>query len=367
MNCILGAGFTGLAAGIKTGFPIYEMSELSGGICRSYEKEGFQFSHGGPHFLFGKGIGLEYIKTLVKVNEYERKAGVYYNHIFPYPFQTTAEYDFESNTGSMKEWLKNTFGKAQCNLFFNPFNEKYTAGLFEDIIQVDEYKSPPAGGKGFVSTFCDPVDGLTNLVEKMADKCVINYRKKVVNIDTSHKIITFQDGKYIQYEKLISTIPLNTMSKMCGRALNLPYSSVLVINIGAEKEKNTPDDHWLYIPFCKSGFHRIVFYSNVDKTKAPEGKIGLAVEIAFLGDSKNLDIEKIVFNVIEELQSWRFIGKVITVDPTIIDTAYTWLYSRDDAKVEIDRLRESDIISTGRYGSWKFCGMVDSIKMGFEV
>lgn len=369
MNIILGAGLTGLAAGIKTGFPIYEMTDKAGGICRSYEKEGFQFSKGGPHFLFGKGIGLDYIKSLVEVNEYDRIAGIYYNHIFPYPFQTTAEKEFVANAGSMKAWMGDKFGKVQCNLFFDPFNEKYTAGLYDEVIQADEYKSPPPGGKGFVSTFCDPVNGLTELVDKMSAKCDIKYNKKLTRIDIHNKIVGFEDGDSVKYDKLISTIPLNKMSELCGRHARLPYTSVLVINIGADIDVNTPCEHWLYIPFCKSGFHRIVFYSNVDKKKAPFGEVGLAVEIAFQGvDYKDLDVEDIVFNVVEELQAWGFIGRVITVDPTWIETAYTWMYAKAAPQVEIDWLKEeADVISTGRYGSWKFCGMVESIKQGLEV
>ncbi|RTK93067.1 protoporphyrinogen oxidase-like protein [Candidatus Saccharibacteria bacterium] len=363
---ILGSGFTGLAAGIKTGFPIYEASNHAGGICTTYAKDGFQFSNGGPHFLFGKGVGLDYIKSLVPVNEYERKAGVYYNHIFPYPLQTTAQKVNAVNKGSLKEWLGNTFSQAECNLFFNPFNEKYTAGLYDQVVQVEEFKSPPAGGVGFVSTFCDPVNGLTDLVSKMAEKCTINYNHEAIGIDTKEKIVFFKN-KHVKYEKLISTIPLGRLLRLCGREgdFKLPCTSVLVINIGADKAVNTPDEHWLYVPFCKSGFHRLCFYSNVDKSKAPEGKVGMAVEIAYYGDQP--DIERVSFEVIKELQDWGMIGKVITIDPTIVKVAYTWEYNKGDAKKEIDWLRERDIISTGRYGKHKFQGMVDSIKDGFEV
>jgi len=57
-NMILGAGFTGLAAGMNTGWPVYEGSDKPGGICSSYDKYGFTFSAGGPHWIFESGKNL---------------------------------------------------------------------------------------------------------------------------------------------------------------------------------------------------------------------------------------------------------------------------------------------------------------------
>lgn len=367
---ILGAGFTGLAAGIKTKAPIYEASEHAGGICRSYHKDGFEFATGGGHWVFGKNKGYDYIKSLVPLNEYKRKASVYYNAKFPYPFQTTAQKNIDWNDGSLKHWLTYKFGIEQSNLFFHPFNEKYTAGLYNEVIQDDEYKTPPAGGVGFVSVFSDPVGGLGIVVDKMAEKCHITYKKRAVKINTEAKSVLFEDNEVVWYDKLISTIPLNQLLWMCGkRDFDLPYSSVLVLNIGAEPDVNLPDDHWLYVPFCKTNFYRIGFYSNVDSSKAPEGMVSLSVEMAFPAeyDYEDLDIPFITQEVIKELQAWRFIGKVITTDPTWVKTAYTWLRDKDEAKKNIEWLKERDIVSTGRYGKWKFQGFTQSIADGLEV
>ena len=368
---ILGAGFTGLAAGIKTGFPIYEATDKAGGICNSYEMEGFQFFNGGPHLLFGKGVGLDYIKSLVPVNEHEKRAGVYYNKMFHYPIQTIAQQKTEIRAGTFKAWTHKHFSEAECNLFFDPFNEKYTAGLYNEVIQYDDYKTPPAGSKGFVSTFCDPVNGLADVVNRMAAQCTIHYNKRVAFVLVDQKTVMFTDGTTEKYDKLISTIPLNHLLFMAGKKdVNLPYSSVFVLNIGAEPEVNTPTDHWVYTPFCKSGFHRIGLYSNVDKRKAPEGMVNLSVEMAFASHwdyETDIDAPFIAQEVIKELKEWRMIGKVKVFDPTWVPTAYTWLYSKKDQIDSLAWLKERDIISTGRYGKWHFQGLVDSIKDGFEV
>lgn len=358
---IIGAGFAGMAAGIKTGATIYEATDKSGGICQSYIKDGFHFSNGGPHWIFGKGEGLEYIKSLVEVREYTRKAGVYYNHIFPYPFQNR-EYHSPVR-GTFKHWLYENFGDDNCELFFYPFNKKYTAGLYDEIIPQDEYKSPKTG-RGWVSTFCDPVNGLSDLVYKMASQCDIKYNKKVLMINPSNHVLTFEDGEVLEYDRLISTIPLNKCIEICENTVNLPYTSVLVINIGAEPGPNLPKEHWIYIPFCKSGFHRVAFYTNVDPSKAPEGKVGLSVEIAF---RDNIDVDTVKWEVMKELQNWGWIGDIIIYSTDVVPCAYTWQYNREDVPKALAWLKERDIISTGRYGKWKFQGLTQSIEDGFNV
>ena len=354
-SIILGAGVTGLAAGFKTGFPIYEASDKPGGICRSYERDGFEFSVGGGHWIFGD-IGE--VKNLVELNTYERRAGIYYNHTFPYPFQTCAEQNFTHNRGSMKSWMLKNFGKAECNLFFNPFNEKYTAGFYDDIVPVDKYKSPPAGGKGFCPVFYDPVDGLNALIDAMAAKCDIKYDSRAVRINLKGKFIEFNDT-VVPYDKLISTIPLDEMMNMCGQPCDLPYSSVVALNIGATADVNTPKEHWLYVPFCKSGFYRVGVYSNI----RPNKNVSMWVEIATKPPKNIIDIGA----VIDELKSWRFIGDVITSDYTFIEHAYTWNRTLKERERCLNWLKEHDIISIGRYGKWKFQGIAESIADGLGV
>lgn len=372
-NMVIGSGFAGMAAGIKLNCPIYEMTNKAGGICQDYVKDGFTFSNGGPHWLFGKDIGLEYIKTLVEVKEYERNAGVYYNHTFPYPFQQEMQKSPEILGNSFKNDLWNRFGTEQCNMFFFPFNEKYTAGMMDKILPQDAYKSPTKGN-GWVSTFCDPVGGLSTLVGKMASQCDIKYNKEAVSIDTENKIVRFKgDWKDLhnveKYDRLISTIPLPHLMRLCGQEVDLPYTSVLVINIGAEPDINFPKEHWLYIPFCKSGFHRVAFYTNVDKLKAPEGKIGLSVEVAFKDMHTSHWFQEKALEIIEELKSWKWIKDnyetVWSID--IVPCAYTWEYNREDVPNAIQWLKERDIISTGRYGKHKFQGLTQSIEDGFNV
>lgn len=372
-NLIIGGGFSGLAAGIKTGYPVYEATDSLGGICSNYFKNGFEFFTGGPHYLFENDKTVEamkFVQSLVELNSYDRHAGVYYNHIFPYPIQTFTQETHKSTPGYFKHWLSEKFSTAENNMFFYPFNQKYTAGLMDEIIQYDGYKTPKAGTNGFVSRFHDPVGGLGGLIDKMSKKCQIHINKRAIKISPEERIVIFQDGEAVKYDKLISTIPLNQCLSLCGnKNYSLPYSAVFVLNIGAEPGPNLPKEHWLYIPFCKSGFHRVGFYTNVDPLKAPEGKVGLSVEMAFGAEYlyDDLDVDFIIQEFVAELQSWGWIKDVIVTDPTYVRTAYTWNLTLNERERHIAWLKERNIISTGRYGSWKFCGILESITDGFNL
>src|SRR5262245_40964300 len=91
---ILGAGMTGLAAGMVSKLPVLEAESSPGGICSSYymrpdtsevlaaqpaDQEVYRFENGGGHWLFGGDpMILEFIGKLVPVERYARISSVYF-------------------------------------------------------------------------------------------------------------------------------------------------------------------------------------------------------------------------------------------------------------------------------------------------
>src|SRR5271155_3982526 len=89
---ILGGGMTGLAAGMASGLPVYEAAPYPGGICASYymrpqtserlheepaDGEAYHFEVGGGHWIFGGDPAvIEFIRSMVKVQTYNRRASV---------------------------------------------------------------------------------------------------------------------------------------------------------------------------------------------------------------------------------------------------------------------------------------------------
>lgn len=361
-NIILGAGVTGLTAGIKTGYPIYEASDTAGGLCRSYNKNGYRFERGGGHWIFGGGESIDFLSSYGKLKKYKRKAGVYYNQIFDAPIQNYFKENELIEDGTMQDWLINRFGYEQCRLFFFPFNKKYTCGYYESCIQDDEHKSP-TDNKIYNDEFYYPEHGLANLVDSMADKCDVHYNKRAISVNIKKKNVTFSDGTSIKYDKLISTIPLKNMLTLIGvDSPDLVRTSVAVTNIGAERAFKCPHKHWLYIPDEKIPFFRVGFYSNVSRDFAfIKDGVAIGVETAFIGEPPTTYHRMKTANTIRD---WNWIAEIDVIDEHIIDTAYTWMHKGHNREEYLKMLEENDIVSTGRYGKWKFQGIVDCVKDG---
>jgi len=291
---------------------------------------------------------------------------------------------------TMKEWLEFNFGSTLCRLFFFPFHNLYTAGLYAAIAPQDAYKSPlnisrviqgaykVTAPAGYNATFIYPAKGLDVLVGAIARNCDVRYNKRIVRIDTEKRKLYFAQGGSAHYDKLISTLPLNKVMTMAGLDAGVPadpYTSVLVLNIGARRGKNCPDEHWLYIPDSRSGFHRVGFYSNVDNSFLPwsaqrdKSRVSIYVERAYPGGKKPRDKEAKAYadKTVRELQEWGFIKEVEVFDPTWIDVAYTWVWPGSTWREEaVKILKGYNIYQIGRYGAWKFQGIADSIKEGLS-
>ncbi len=426
---ILGAGMTGLAAGLASGSPIYEAEEKPGGICSSYyvypgdnkrlknapaDGEAYRFEIGGGHWIFGDNPSiLRLIKNLLPVKQYKRRSKIYfpkYNLFVPYPLQNNLRY-LEKNiaikaiseifhglhssveVNTLKEWLEKNFGVTLCELFFFPFHELYTAGLFNHVAPQDLYKSPinlklviqgalnSVPDVGYNTTFVYPIGGLNLFSELLAAKCDVHYNKRAVSIDIKKKIVYFEDGLQKKYNTLISTLPLSQMIEITGLDSKIetrkdPSTAVLVVNIGAIRGHNCPNDHWIYISDSKVGFHRVGFYSNVDLSFIPSSKreshnyISLYVEKSYPYNMQVSDYEMKSEGekIVAELQEWGWIEDVEVIDPTFINIAYTWSWPFSSWKKDaLHILEKNDILQVGRYAQWEFKGISDSLREGLYV
>ncbi|HTL70233.1 MAG TPA: FAD-dependent oxidoreductase [Candidatus Eisenbacteria bacterium] len=424
-SLILGAGVTGLAAARATGFPVFEASDAPGGICRSYYVRpgtrarlnrapaggnAYRFEFGGGHWIFGGDARvLEFIESLTPVRRYGRRSSVYFpaeKRYVPYPIQNNlrrlgaarARTILRELSGprrtrrvrTLRQWLGAHFGPTLCRLFFHPFNRLYTAGLDRAVAPQDAYKSPVdlaairAGARGeppaagYNVTYLYPRKGLDVLARRLAAPCEVRYGKRAVRIDARAKLVRFSDGSRVAYDSLLSTLPLNRLVELTGVKLSTrpdPFTSVLVLNVGAVRGPNCPEDHWLYLPGTRSGFHRVGFYHNVDRSFLPRGRAGegrasLYVERAYANGEKpsRAAADRFVREALRELKDWGFIGEVEAADATWIDVAYTWEFPGSRWKEEaIGKLDALGIHSIGRYGRWTFQGIAESMKEGLSA
>jgi protoporphyrinogen oxidase len=411
---------TGLAAGITSGFRVLECLDHPGGICASYERDGYRFELGGGHWIFGgEPVVTRLLAGASELRSYRRRSAVLFlgarectrdlrNRLVPYPIQDNlfalpkgirevALAEILNGAGNhpadtMAGWLEQQFGRTLCRIFFDPFHERYTAGLFREIVPQDAYKSPIDKARvrhgsaqensdaGYNATFLYPACGLDAVSRWLAQRCDISYGTAVVRIDPRPRSIELSDGRTHTYEKIVATAPLNHTVEMAGLSGQVgppdPYTSVLVLNLGA----TLPDTplarngyHWLYIPDSRSGFHRIGYYSNVDPLFLPNGhrrspgRGSLYVETAFGGGKQPTAqaTHALVAAIIEELQQSGLIDKVEAADLTWVDVAYTWRRPGSNWVARAtSACQECGIEPAGRYGRWTFQGIAASLKEG---
>lgn len=281
--------------------------------------------------------------------------------------------------GTMADWLEAAFGPTLNRLFFRPFHELYTAGLYREIAPQDAFKSPSAGNvprarSGYNAVFVYPRPGLDVLTWKMAARCRIEFGRRVTAIDPERRILNFADGTRRAYLVLLSTLPLNRALALAGLRADHPedpYTSVLVLNLGAQRGRRCPSDHWVYVPQSSSRFHRVGFYSNVDPAFAPApDRVGIYVERSFRGGERPSagEVDGYAREVVRELQGWGFIGEVEALNADWVEVAYTWTRPRSTWRSEaLARLESKGIYPVGRYGRWTFQGMAASIGEGLAA
>lgn len=428
---ILGGGISGLAAGLASGAQVYEAGPRAGGLCASYylapgelrrqvqpppDGNAYRFEIGGGHWIWGcEGLIERFVSSLVSLRSYTRKAGVYMaagGQYAPFPIQyhlsalgselagrALAEIAEGAARpcpgGSMRAWFHSRFGPTLDELFFASFQSLYTAGLWEAIAPEDGDKSPldlprVIGGAlglspsaGYNARFLYPREGLGALAEKMAQRCRISCNQQVVAIEVQNRSLRFADGGSRKYGVLISTLPLFRILEMAGLRVAAPpdpYVSVLVLNVGGRKGATCPEDHWLYISGARSGFHRVGFYSNIDRSFLPQSlrrspqAVSLYAEKAFPGGARPSpqQTDRCAAQIIGELQAWGWLDAVDVADPTWIEVAYTWRAPQSRwPKLAIEALEQQGIYSIGRYGRWATGllqqGLAQALEMGFQA
>ena len=421
---ILGAGMTGLAAGVASGLPVFEALDHPGGICRSYylragssqpqptapeDDESYRFEIGGGHWIFGgDSLVHRFLESMAHLSAYQRRSAVYFREndcYIPYPLQNNLRFlhreiivpalqemclatTTRAKTTTMADWLQASFGPTLTRLFFDPFHQMYTAGLWQEIAPQDPYKSPvdlrqaiqgafsEPEPVGYNARFVYPGNGLEHLARQMAARADVRYGRRVVAIDVSARQIRFQDGEVISYRTLVSTLPLNQMLAMTALTVPSPPDpapGVLVLNIGAVRGPRCPEQHWLYLPDSAGGCHRVGFYSNVDRSflpasaRAGNDRVAIYVEKAYREGQKPLpqQITEVTAQVIAQLQQWEWIAAVEVSDPTWVEVAYTWSWPGSHWKQKaLALLERHHIYQVGRYARWTFQGIADSIRDG---
>ncbi|OGX44420.1 MAG: hypothetical protein A3G38_02360 [Omnitrophica WOR_2 bacterium RIFCSPLOWO2_12_FULL_51_8] len=417
---ILGAGLAGLSAawhmqrrGIEP--VIFEKEAEAGGLCRSKNIGGFNFDYDGHLLHFRSRYAFNLTRRLLGGNleRHQRSAWVYFQgRYIPYPFQANLrqlpaavikdcllglleakQNSHRKNTNhNFLNWIEHNFGRGIARHFMVPYNTKFWTLPPEKLscAWLDGFVPVPTLGQviegaveetrqqfGYNTVFWYPRKGAIDqlALSLAAGLKNIHTRCEVQAIDLRAKKVKTAGGGWEGYDYLISTLPLPELPDLVkdmplrvkGLFKKLKWNSILNVNLGLDK-KSGPLRHWAYFPQPESCFFRVGFYHNFSRTAAPCGKGALYAEVAYSPKEK-LRMEDILPRIQAGLKNTGLLnGKSRIIASDINDIKYGYPiydlnYSRTRGKI-MEYLAQAQIIPCGRYGSWRYFSMEDSLLDG---
>jgi protoporphyrinogen oxidase len=404
---ILGCGWSGIVVAIRLAMAYSTLycidKDFTGGLLRSVPLNGFVFDVGGSHVVFSKrreivegilSLGGEWVRR-------ERLAYVYIDGRFiPYPFENgiyvlpaelRVRYGLSmlraliSSSGerprNLREWIVKTFGEEVASDYLIPYNEKIWKRPL-DQISADWVYIP-----GRL-----PLPSLEDIVKAIAGLPTVGYREQAVfyyprkggiveQLKVAYRRAEELGVKFLQMEvrevkkggseflingvvkadKVISTLPLREAPAIFGlseesfrAAERLDYNSVVVVGVGLNSP--APKQHWIYVPDRRVPFHRYAWISNYGED-LPPNKSALIAEIT-VPPSEKVDVDALKHETIRWLAE---LGVIREEDIAVVATwfhkygypIYTLSHSEDTQIVE-DELRDTGVITFGRWGNWQY-------------
>ena len=421
---IIGAGPTGLAAAYYLGRAgntdtlLVEREDRVGGGCRSVQDQGYTWDHAGHILCSNDNEVLELYGTLLGDNLHwqNREAWVYSKNVYTrYPFQGSLyglpadvlkeciTGAIEARFGSLKanfnavsrapepppenfeEFIHRVWGKGIAKHFAVPYNEKlWTVPLAEmetswlagrvplpDLEQMIEGAlKPTPAPTGPNGRFGYPLrGGFQALMDGFLPhlKCETALNTRVVRVSPSNRTVLLDDGRTVQYDTLISTMPLPQLVQACGEeappevqaaAKALRHVSVRCVNLGIARE-NITDKHWIYYPE-DTVFHRIFVQGNASPHCNAPGGFALTAEITY-SPSKPLpcDGQALIERVVADC---RRVG-LLTEEDTVavanqVDLPCGYVVYDHARATNVQRIRDwmgqFGIVLAGRYGEWAY-------------
>lgn len=410
---IIGAGISGLtfANYAKDDYLIVEKENEVGGYCKTFKRDDYVWDYAG-HFFHFKTEEFKK-KFLDKMSQddivYNDKCTkiLYKGKFIDFPFQTNIHqldkeefidclYDLfnkeeKDNYDNFLDMLYGKFGKSIVEKFLKPYNEKLYATDLKNL-DVDAMGRffPYADKEAIIknmknhsvnsynSSFLYPKNGAGSFIKILydaLDKNKVLLNTSVVELDVNKKIAKLSNGKEVEYEYLINTMPLNKFIELIGgydELLNkLSYNKVLVFNLGFDKPSPLcTKEHWIYVPNKECNYYRAGFYNNILGTD----KLSMYIEIGYPKDAVITDdmIKKQLDLTLLNLKKDGIINdqiKLVDYVSVVMDPAYVHISTDTNRTIEElkDDLSNKNVYTIGRYGAWIYNSMEDSMISAKEL
>jgi protoporphyrinogen oxidase len=424
---IIGGGLAGLSAARalegRRDYLIAERENRPGGLAATINKGGFHFDYSGHllHLRWPETSKLILDALSGNCARIKRDARIYAHKSWtPYPFQANlsgmpdkvrsecvggflAAYNAGHTPYAIRHtqkkpevfsrWTRRVFGEGISKHFMLPYNaklwqyplERLTTEWCAPFVPMPRPEEVIAGaygeqteGLGYNTIFHYPKHGgIGALAAALAIKSRgLRLGLEVTSINLKKRVALVKHFGAVNFTRLINTAPLNDFIAMTEdapagvkrAAAALRHNTVYVLNLGVKGV--TSNMHWGYFPGPEFPFYRAGIATNFSKRLAPAGCATFYVEIATSGAAP--DLASAETDIIKGLRVCGLIKSPAQVVERLwlkIPCAYV-IYNRERSAalpVFFDWLKSKKIQSIGRYGSWKYSFMEESVKEGLEA
>jgi protoporphyrinogen oxidase len=423
---ILGTGMAGFGAahrlrqeGYDGELVMYDKNPYIGGHTASFESDdGFIFDDG-PHIsftdderlqdLFAKNIDHEYETLKASVNNY------WQGHWIKHPAQCNlhglpsdlivdiiddfvdAKHQSNGEIENYEEWLYAKFGETFAETFPMVYGKKYHTveaknmdidwlgpRLYQPDLQevLKGALKPSTPDVHYVDKFRYPTNhGFVHYLEKFKRLADINLNHKVTSIDAKNKLIRFENGKTVEYEEVISSIPLpelvtniieNVPDEVVEAGEKLACTSCILVNIGVDRPDFT-DAVWTYFYDPDIIFTRLSFPHLMSPNNVPPGCGSIQAEIYY--SDKYRPVDRKPTDCIEPtITDLKRCGLIKEDDEVIHKSADFIKYAnvifdldrKEAVKLVHNYLDDIGIHYCGRYGDWGYMWTDQAFRSGEE-
>ncbi|MBX9652853.1 FAD-dependent oxidoreductase [bacterium] len=288
-------------------------------------------------------------------------------------------------TDNFEDFIYRVWGKGIAKHFAIPYNRKLWA------VPLHEMETSWLGGRVPMPNLQEMIEGALRpsikpmgpnarfgyplrggfqaLMDGFLDHLQGEYRLNtaVRRISVIEKKIETSNDEILEFDTLISTMPLPVLVKMIGAeapakirqaAARLRNVSVRCVNIGVGRS-NVTDKHWIYYPE-DTVFHRIFVQGNASPHCNPEGGFGLTCEITYSSYKPlPVDGDALIQRCIEDCIKVGIISKDDPIwEANQVDLPFAYVVYDHERKESVNLIREwmaqHDIILAGRYSEWEY-------------
>jgi len=395
---------------------VYEKNSYIGGHATSFHSDdGFIFDDG-PHIsftknkriqeIFAENVGGRFEKLIASANNYWK--GHWIKHpaqcnLYGLPSDLIVDVicDFvgagqnqTENVSNYKEWLYASLGKTFAETFPMVYGKKYHTVDAEKMdidwlgprIYRPELREvlngafkPSTPDVHYIKDFRYPTDnGFVNYFSGFSQMADIHLDHKVTEIDTSENAIYFENGKRIEYDKLVSSIPLpevvklirNTPEEVHDAVEKLACTNCVIVNFGVGRE-DLSEAIWTYFYDEDISFSRISFPHLMSPNNTPDGCGSVQCEVYF--SKKYKPMKRRVEEVIKKARHDLVRTGVLKDKDEIIHESYSYapyanvifdLERKSAVKVVHDYLDNIGVHYCGRFGEWGYHWTDESFESG---